>query len=51
MLLCHLANISYRLGNRKLKSDGETETFVNDAEGNKYLKAGYRQPWVVPEKV
>ncbi|MBL7185300.1 MAG: Gfo/Idh/MocA family oxidoreductase [Phycisphaerae bacterium] len=51
MVLCHLANISYRVGNRKLRFDGETETFVNDAEANKYLKANYRQPWIVPEKV
>ncbi len=51
MVLCHLANISYRVGNRKLKFDGETETCVNDAEANKYLKANYRQPWIVPEKV
>ncbi len=51
MILCHLANISYRVGNRKLKFDGKTETFVNDAEANKYLKANYREPWIVPEKV
>ena len=51
MALCHLANISYRLGNRKLKFDGATETFPNDDEANKYLKANYRKPWVVPEKV
>ena len=51
MVLCHLANISYRAGNRKLKFDGATETFVGDAEANKYLKANYRKPWVVPNKV
>ncbi|UCE46218.1 MAG: Gfo/Idh/MocA family oxidoreductase [Phycisphaerales bacterium] len=51
MVLCHLANISYRVGNRKLKFDGETETFGDDAEANRYLKASYREPWVVPEKV
>ncbi|MHC4228971.1 MAG: Gfo/Idh/MocA family protein [Planctomycetota bacterium] len=51
MLLCHLANISYRVGNRKLRFDGSTETFVNDVEANKYLKANYRKPWIVPEKV
>jgi len=49
MVLCHLANISYRVGNRKLRFDGTTETFVNDAEANKYLKANYRKPWVIPE--
>jgi len=51
MVLCHLANISYRVGNRKLKFDGETETFLNDAEADRYLRASYRKPWVVPEKV
>ncbi|MHC4370325.1 MAG: hypothetical protein ACYSW8_22155 [Planctomycetota bacterium] len=51
MVLCHLANISYRVGNRKLKFDGQTEMFVDDAEANKYLKANYRKPWIVPEQV
>ncbi len=51
MLLCHLANISYRVGNRKLKFDGATEKFIADNEASKYLKANYRKPWVVPEKV
>jgi len=51
MVLCHLANISYRVGNRKLRFDGATEMFVNDAEANKYLKANYRKPWIVPEQV
>ena len=51
MLLCHLANISYRVGNRKLKFNSETESFVNDTEADKYLKANYRKPWVVPEEV
>jgi len=50
-LLCHAANISYRVGNRKLKFDGKTEMFVNDVEANKYLKANYRKPWIIPEKV
>ena len=51
MVLCHLANISYRVGNRKLKFDGSTEAFVADPEANKYVKANYRQPWVVPDEV
>jgi predicted dehydrogenase len=51
MVLCHLANISYRLGNRKLKFNGHTERFVNDTEADKYLKANYREPWVVPQNV
>ncbi|MHC4438533.1 MAG: Gfo/Idh/MocA family oxidoreductase, partial [Planctomycetota bacterium] len=51
MMLCHLANISYRVGNRKLKYDGANEKFVNDTEADKYLKANYRKPWVVPDQV
>ena len=51
MALCHLANISYRVGNRKLKFDGATEKFVNNAEADKYLKANYRKPWIVPDEV
>jgi predicted dehydrogenase len=51
MALCHLANISYRVGNRSLKYDGAAEKFINDADADKYLKASYRKPWIVPEKV
>ena len=51
MNLCHLASISYRVGNRKLKWNGEKEEFIGDAEADKYLKANYRQPWVVPDEV
>jgi len=51
MILCHLANISYRVGNRKLRFDGASETLGDDAEANKYLKANYRKPWIIPEKV
>jgi hypothetical protein len=49
--MCQLANISYRLGSRKLVVDPNTETLVNDAEANRMLKREYRTPWVVPEKV
>ena len=48
--LGHLANISYRAGNKKLKFDPDTEK-TDDPEANKYLKKDYREPWVVPEKV
>jgi predicted dehydrogenase len=49
VLLCHLANISYRVGNKKLKFDPKTESFVNAPEANKYLKRTYRHPWVIPD--
>jgi len=48
--LCHLANISYRLG-RSLKFMGEYEKFANDPEADKLLTRVYRKPYVVPEAV
>src|SRR5262245_50860937 len=48
--LCHLANISCRLG-RSLKFIGERETFANDAEADAMLTRDYRKPYVVPEVV
>jgi len=51
MNLCHLASISYRVGNRKLKWDGKNERFIADTEADHLLKANYRKPWIVPEKV
>ncbi len=51
VLLCHLANISYRVGNLRLVFDPQTESFTNCDQANKYLKRKYRKPWVVPDKV
>jgi hypothetical protein len=48
--LCHLGNISYRLG-RELRFDPAAERFVNDAEADKLLKRTYRPPYVVPERL
>lgn len=50
-MLCHLANISYRVGNKKLKFDAATETFKDAPEANSFLKRVYRAPWVIPETV
>ena len=50
-LLCHLANISYRVGNRKLTFDAKTETFKDAPDANVYLKRTYRAPWVINETV
>jgi predicted dehydrogenase len=49
--MCQLANISYRLGGRKLILNSDKETIVDDADANKLLKREYRSPWIVPEKV
>lgn len=51
VLLCHIANISYRVGNKKLEFDPKTESFTNCEQANKYLKRKYRKPWVVPDSV
>ncbi len=51
VLLCHLANISYRVGNQKLEFDPKTETFTNCDQANKFIKREYRAPWIVPETV
>ncbi len=48
--LCHLGNISQRLG-RKLAWDGEAEKFPNDNEANQMLRREYRKPFVIPESV
>lgn len=48
--MCHIANISYRVG-RKLTWDEKANKFAGDAEANKMLTRDYRKPYVVPEKV
>ena len=48
--LCHLANISYRLG-RKLVFDPATETFPGDAKANGLLTRQYRAPYTLPDKL
>ncbi|MFQ6098799.1 MAG: Gfo/Idh/MocA family oxidoreductase, partial [Armatimonadota bacterium] len=49
-VLCHLGNISYRVGGRRLDFDADTESFLDDKHANRLLKRTYRRPWVVPEK-
>ncbi len=43
--MCHLANISYRVGRRLTLAAGPK--FVGDAEANKLLTRDYRKPYVV----
>jgi len=49
-VMCHLGNISYRLG-RQLIFDSHSETFFGDDIADRYLTRDYRYPYVVPEKV
>jgi predicted dehydrogenase len=48
-LLCHLANISYRVGNKKLSFDPKTETFKDAPDANQLRKRTYRAPWILAE--
>ena len=45
VLLCHLADIAWRTGDRKLKFDEKTETFPGDGDANRLLGRTYRDPW------
>jgi predicted dehydrogenase len=47
---CLLGNISYRT-RRELRFDPQNRRFRNDPVANEFLKASYRPPFVVPEKV
>lgn len=47
--LCHLGNISYRVG-RSVKFDGARERFEGDAEADALLSRTYRAPYVLPDK-
>jgi predicted dehydrogenase len=47
--LCHLGNISYRVG-RSLKFDGATERFEGDEEADKLLSRTYRAPYLLPDR-
>jgi hypothetical protein len=47
--LCHLGNISYRVG-RSVSFDGTRERFEDDDEANKLLGRKYRAPYVLPDK-
>ncbi len=51
VLLCHMANISYRIGNQRLQLDAETETFKDNNQANEYIKRQYRQPWTLPDTI
>jgi len=46
--MTHLGNIAWRVG-RRLRFDGATQAFVNDAEANRLLTRPYRAPWLLPK--
>jgi predicted dehydrogenase len=43
--VCHLGNISLRLGGRRLEWDPARERFKNDEEANRMLNRPMRAPW------
>lgn len=47
-MLCHLGNISYKLG-RDIRFDSKSETFGDDKEANKLLTKEYRAPYLLPK--
>ena len=51
VLLCHMANISCRLGNQKLAFDARTESFTHPEQANEYIKRQYRSPWIIEDRV
>ena len=49
--LVHLANLSYRVGNKQWLFDAKTERFTNSEEANRLLKPAYRKDYRIPEQV
>jgi predicted dehydrogenase len=49
-VMCHLANIAYRLG-RTLEFDPSQERFKNDAQADRLLTREERAPFIVPRTV
>lgn len=49
--LLHLANISYRVGEKKLLFDPKTELFMNSSLANGLAKGNYRAPYLLPDHI
>lgn len=49
--MCHLANLSYRVGNQFLQVDPRTEQITNNEPAARLLKPEYRAPYVIPDSV
>jgi len=50
-LFVHLANISFRLGGRRLEFDAKSESFKNDDEANRFLRREQRSEFAIPDTV
>jgi predicted dehydrogenase len=50
-VLCHLGNISLRVGGRRLDFDPVKELCIGDDEANKLVKRPGRDPWRIPDEV
>jgi len=51
MLLCHLGNVSWRAGDRKLSYDASTGWLRNDPEANAFMQRKGRKPFLIPDAV
>lgn len=49
--MVHFGNIAYRVGNKLLYFDAESERFINNDDANKLLKPTYREQHTIPENV
>jgi hypothetical protein len=49
--LCHLANLSYRVGNEYLKIDPNKGTILNSETAQQLTHGEYREPYTIPEQV
>jgi predicted dehydrogenase len=49
--LVHMANTSYRVGQKQLMFDGATERFTNNDDANALLKPAYRKHYRIPDAV
>ena len=50
-VLCHMGNLSLRVGGRRLQYDGGKELFVGDDEANALTKRVGREPYRMPDEV
>ena len=49
--MIHMANIAHRMGNVGLSFDAETNSFLNDAQANEFIKRDYREKFKVADNV